>query len=152
MTIPEAVQLILQASMLPEVRGNIAMLEMGEPVKIVDLARTLLQLSGVPAHKQKIVFTGLRSGEKLHEELYDLDETTRETSISKVKLVAPSDLSMRSVRSLLEEYELALEIGQDAEIAQTLATLFPRLQMRPRATSDLHRTVHVAPRERSASA
>jgi FlaA1/EpsC-like NDP-sugar epimerase len=152
MTIPEAVQLILQASMLPEVRGNIAMLEMGEPVRIVDLARTLLQLSGVPTHKQKIVFTGLRSGEKLHEELYDLDETTSETSIPKVKLVAPSDLSMRSVRNLLEEYELALEIGQDAEIAQTLATLFPRLQMRSRATSDLHRSVHAAPRERSASA
>src|SRR5690606_5677275 len=68
MMIPEAVQLVLQASLLPEVRGRIAMLDMGEPVRIVDLARNLLRIAGLP-HKNgnSIVFTGLRAGEKLHE-------------------------------------------------------------------------------------
>jgi FlaA1/EpsC-like NDP-sugar epimerase len=61
MMIPEAVQLILQASLLPEVRGQIAMLDMGEPIRIVDLARNLLRIAGLP-HKngKSVVFTGLR--------------------------------------------------------------------------------------------
>src|SRR6185312_7208794 len=70
MTIPEAVQLVLQASALDEARDRIVMLEMGHPVKIIDLARNLIKLSGLePDADIPIVFTGLRPGEKLHEQL-----------------------------------------------------------------------------------
>lgn len=92
MTISEAVQLILQASMLPELRGHVAMLDMGEPVRIVDLARKILRLSGLPARiGQDIIFTGLRPGEKLHEELVAPEETTRDTSLPKVKVIIKED-------------------------------------------------------------
>jgi FlaA1/EpsC-like NDP-sugar epimerase len=88
MTIPEAVQLILQASLLPELRGRVAMLDMGEPVKIVDLAQNFLRLSGVPPQEGKsYLFTGLRAGEKLHEELKASQEDALETSIEKVRLL-----------------------------------------------------------------
>ena len=104
MTIPEAVQLVLQASLLPDMRGQIAMLDMGEPVKIVDLARRILRLSGSPGKVGRdIVFTGLRPGEKLHEELVAPDEKTRATRIPKVQIV----LSPRTLRreALIEALE-----------------------------------------------
>ena len=91
MTIPEAVQLILHASLLPRIRGGIAMLEMGEPVPIVELAKNLLRLSGKSARVGRdIVITGLRPGEKLHEELAAPDETVIHTSIEKVNLLDTS--------------------------------------------------------------
>lgn len=88
MTIPEAVQLVLQASRLDEARGRIAMLDMGEPVKIVDLARNLIRLKGltegVDAH---ITFCGLRPGEKMHEELASTDEVTSPTPVPKIRVI-----------------------------------------------------------------
>jgi FlaA1/EpsC-like NDP-sugar epimerase len=82
MMIPEAVQLILQASLPPEVRGQIAMLDMGEPVRNVDLARNLLRISGRPHRNgNSVVFTGLREGEKLHEELLAPGESSVPTRI-----------------------------------------------------------------------
>jgi FlaA1/EpsC-like NDP-sugar epimerase len=88
MTIPEAVQLVLQASLLPHLRGNIAMLEMGNPVRIVDLAKRILRLSGSPSRVGKdIIFTGIRPGEKLREELTWTDEDLMATGVPKVHLV-----------------------------------------------------------------
>lgn len=88
MTIPEAVRLILQASLLPSLRGNVAMLDMGEPVPILELAKKLLRLSGSPARMGRdIVITGLRPGEKLHEELAAPDETVIETKVDRVRIV-----------------------------------------------------------------
>ena len=88
MTIPEAVQLVLQASTLEEARGRIAMLEMGEPVKILDLARNLIRLAGlregIDAH---IVITGMRPGEKMHEELVGDGESSFDTRVERVKVV-----------------------------------------------------------------
>ena len=74
MTIPEAVSLVLQAFSVGEKR-DILVLDMGTPVRIVDMARTLVRLSGIPEHEVKIEFTGLRPGEKLFEELfYDFEK------------------------------------------------------------------------------
>ncbi len=91
MTIPEAVQLILQSSLLPRIKGGITMLEMGEAVSIMELAKNLLRLSGKSARVGRdIVITGLRPGEKLHEELAAPDEAVIHTSIEKVNLLDTS--------------------------------------------------------------
>ena len=88
MTIPEAVQLVLQASVLEEARNRIVMLEMGEAVKIVALAHNLIRLSGLePDVDIPIVFTGLRPGEKLHEQLTSDTEETLPTRYEKIRIV-----------------------------------------------------------------
>lgn len=129
MTIPEAVQLILQASLLDEIRGQIAMLEMGEPVRILDLARNLLRLSGNRSRKRSIVFTGLRPGEKLHEELVAPDEETIETPIPKVRLIRAGDAAGQSVGDTLATWDLAFRSHRDAEVAASLAGIFPALSL-----------------------
>lgn len=88
MTTSEAVQLVLQASVLPEAQGSIAMLDMGEPVKIVDLARNVARLSGARVGKDvEIQFVGLRAGEKLHEVLASDEERTTPTGVEKVRIL-----------------------------------------------------------------
>src|SRR5204863_4989710 len=90
MTIPEAAELVLQAAALSEARGRIAMLEMGEQIRIVDLAEHLIQLAGLVPHRDiRIEFTGLRPGEKLQEELVAAGETALPTSIGKIYVVEP---------------------------------------------------------------
>jgi FlaA1/EpsC-like NDP-sugar epimerase len=86
MTIPEACQLVLQASAIGA-GGQICVLDMGEPVKIVDLARNLILLSGLkPDEDIKIEFTGMRPGEKLYEELSTLLEDTAPTTHEKIRI------------------------------------------------------------------
>jgi len=101
MTIPEAVQLVLQASVLGE-GGEVFVLDMGEQIRIVDLARDLIQLSGLdPEDEIEIVYTGVRPGEKLYEELFGQGEERVATDHAKVlcaKSEAPlteADLAMR---------------------------------------------------------
>ena len=83
MTIPEASQLVLQAAAMGK-GGEIFVLDMGEPVRIVDLARDLIRLSGLSEDDIEIVFTGLRPGEKLYEELYFDDEERAAHAASEV--------------------------------------------------------------------
>jgi FlaA1/EpsC-like NDP-sugar epimerase len=86
MTIPEAVQLIMQAGAMGK-GGEIFILDMGEPVRIVELARDMITLSGLEPDKDiKIVFTGLRPGEKLHEELLTEGESIKSTLHEKIKV------------------------------------------------------------------
>jgi FlaA1/EpsC-like NDP-sugar epimerase len=86
MTIPEAVELVLQ-SMLIGRGSDIYLLEMGEPIRIYDLARQLIELSGfVPGEDIQIVETGLRCGEKLHEELVVSGEDVQSTIVPKIKV------------------------------------------------------------------
>jgi FlaA1/EpsC-like NDP-sugar epimerase len=98
MTIPEAVQLVLQAATLGQ-QGEVFMLDMGEPVKIVDLARDMIRLSGLEEGRDiDIVYTGVRPGEKLFEELFADGEHYRPTSHDKLFIAdgahshAPTDL------------------------------------------------------------
>ena len=86
MTIPEAVQLVLQAASMGN-GGEVFVLDMGKQIKIINLARNMIALSGlVPDKDIKIVFTGLRPGEKLYEELFDADEKILPTSHKKINM------------------------------------------------------------------
>ena len=88
MTIPEAAQLVIQASTMGK-GGEIFVLDMGQPVRILDLASNLILLSGLRLDEDiKIVFTGIRPGEKLYEELAHLDEEMRPTFHQKIKIFA----------------------------------------------------------------
>jgi FlaA1/EpsC-like NDP-sugar epimerase len=102
MTIPEACQLVLQASAIGE-GGQICVLDMGSPVKIVDLARKLILLSGLkPDEEIKIQFTGTRPGEKLYEELSSLLEDTIPTKHDKVRIFVGSGLPENDMSGWLE--------------------------------------------------
>lgn len=90
MTIPEAAQLVLQAGQMGQ-GGEIFVLDMGEPVRIVDLARDMIRLSGFADDEIQIQFSGLRPGEKLYEELLADDETTLATPHPKLRIARHSD-------------------------------------------------------------
>ena len=102
MTIPEAVQLVLQAGAMAK-GGEIFILDMGEPVKIVDLANNLIKLSGFePGIDIKIEYTGLRPGEKLYEELLMAEEGITKTENSKIFIGKPIDINTVKVYKSLE--------------------------------------------------
>ncbi|HEX6133073.1 MAG TPA: polysaccharide biosynthesis protein [Longimicrobiales bacterium] len=131
MTIPEAVQLILQATLLPAIRGNLAMLEMGEPVRIVELAQNFLRLIGREnGNGHGIVFTGLRPGERLHEELVAPDEATLATSVPKVRLLmTPRTLNgSGGIGRLMPRWTRLIEAGAEAEVLTYLRKHFPELR------------------------
>ncbi len=90
MTIPEAARLVLQAAAIGE-SGQVLVLDMGEPVRIVDLARDLIHMAGHTLEEIPIVFTGLRPGEKLFEELLNDTETTVPTPISRLRVARLQD-------------------------------------------------------------
>jgi len=106
MTIPEAAGLILQSALLAEGEETF-LLEMGDPVKIVDLARQMIELAGfVPGRDIEIVYTGLRSGEKLHEEAVTRGELLRPTAHSYIHQIAdnaPTQFDETSARHLFEQ-------------------------------------------------
>ncbi|MBI3813546.1 MAG: SDR family NAD(P)-dependent oxidoreductase, partial [Nitrospinae bacterium] len=110
MTIPEAAQLILQSAVMGE-SGDILILDMGKPVKIVDMAKELLKLHGLKAGRDiEIKFTGLRPGEKLFEELTVNGEALLPTYHGKIKVIKPKGNNFEVMNGKIEElYRAALE-------------------------------------------
>ena len=123
MTIPEAVQLVLQAAALGQ-GGEIFVLDMGEPVKIVDLAADLIRLSGLEVGKDiEIRFTGIRPGEKLFEELFFGAEQAMPTRHPKVLRARNADLPS-DLTALLDALILAAQQEcTDAELRELLKRL-----------------------------
>lgn len=130
MTAREAVELVLQASALAsqdnDARGKIFVLDMGDPVKIVDLATQMIRLAGKkPDEDVKIDFIGLRPGEKLHEELFYANEVLMPTKAAGIRLAAPHTIDYAILaRSLDELAEHARERHEDRLMA-LLRTLVP---------------------------
>jgi O-antigen biosynthesis protein WbqV len=115
MTIPEAVTLVMMAGAQGmeqlEDRGNIYLLDMGKPVKIVDLAREMIRLSGHrPDTDIKIEFIGLRPGEKLFEELSYLEEAVKPTASKAIFKLMPRATDLRIIRQQLQELRNACAI------------------------------------------
>jgi FlaA1/EpsC-like NDP-sugar epimerase len=128
MTIPEATQLVLQAGGIG--RGSeILVLDMGEPVRILDLAEELIRLSGLTPYEDiDIVFTGLRPGEKLFEELLIEGEGILPTSHEKIKVLAPVQIEIDSVRAELESMYAAARFNDIGSLMESLKRLIPEFK------------------------
>ena len=127
MTIPEAVQLVLQAAVLGQ-GGEVFMLDMGEPVKIVDLARDVIELSGLEVGRDiEIAFTGIRPGEKLYEELFTPGESYRRTEHQKIFVIesASGDVLPSRVTNTVAHLEDAAYRGSVSGIVLALGELLP---------------------------
>jgi len=113
MTIPEAVRLILEAMTFAK-GGEIFVLDMGEPVKIVDLAENLIRLSGLKVGKDiEIEYTGLRPGEKLYEELLMEEEGLTKTSSEKIYVAQPGEMPFHVLMEQVEMLRDGLKSGRD---------------------------------------
>ncbi|MBA3809714.1 MAG: polysaccharide biosynthesis protein [Solirubrobacterales bacterium] len=154
MTIPEAVQLIIRSGSLvsrPQVpdgppaggerrrrrRGaDVFVLEMGEPVKIVDLARAMIDLSGLdPDRDIDVEIVGARPGEKLHEELFNSYERSRATDAEKIHLAEREPLPVEAVESMFDEIRLLVLEGDAAGLAAKVSELSAERREGPTAQS-----------------
>jgi FlaA1/EpsC-like NDP-sugar epimerase len=123
MTIPEAVQLIVQAGAIGD-SGDIFVLDMGEPVKIIDLAHNMIRLSGKePERDIAIEFIGVRPGEKLHEDLWGEGEASETTSHPKILRAATAPVDPLWLEDELAELERLVENGETVEVVARLAEL-----------------------------
>jgi FlaA1/EpsC-like NDP-sugar epimerase len=124
MTIPEAVQLVLQAAPLGRA-GETFVLDMGKPVKIVALAKDLVHLSGLEVGRDiDIVFTGLRPGERLREELFSAGEDVDRTQHEKI-FVVRNGKAPRVPDWRIDDLVAAVEVGDSCQLKQLLAELVP---------------------------
>jgi FlaA1/EpsC-like NDP-sugar epimerase len=127
MSIPEAVQLVMQAGLMGQ-GGEIFVLDMGEPVRIADLARDLIRLSGFSEDEIRIVYTGLRPGEKLYEEVLAADENSLATPHPKLRVAR----ARAAGGELLDRFDHWVRSGHSrdaAEVKRMLATWIPEYRV-----------------------
>ena len=125
MTIPEACQLVLQAGAIAK-GGQIFILDMGEPVKILDLAENLIRLSGyIPYEDIQIEFTGLRPGEKLYEELLLNLENSDKTEFEKIYIEKPVVHDEEKLNRSLEKFKVLVEGCEKQEMIDAIKELVP---------------------------
>jgi FlaA1/EpsC-like NDP-sugar epimerase len=123
MTIPEAVSLVVQAGALAD-GGRVFVLDMGEPVKILDLAEKMIRLSGKePGRDVPIEFIGVRAGEKLHEELWTDEETVTPTVHPKILGVSRPQIDPAWLETELDELERLVAANETLEVVSRLRTL-----------------------------
>jgi FlaA1/EpsC-like NDP-sugar epimerase len=128
MTIPEACQLVLQAAAMGT-GGELFILDMGEPVKIVDLARDLIRLSGlVPDRDIEIQFTGLRPGEKLFEELSLGEEETLKTRHPRIFIGKVKAPSLMWIGDRIDELGEVATWGEASAVYEKLKQIVPEYQ------------------------
>jgi FlaA1/EpsC-like NDP-sugar epimerase len=124
MTIPEAVSLIVQAGAIGG-RGQVFVLDMGEPVKIVDLARNMIRLSGKqPERDIRIEFIGAKPGEKLHEDLWNAEEKVAPSSHPKLLRATRKPIEAEWLEEGLSELEGMVERGETLDVIAKLAAMF----------------------------
>ena len=135
MTIPEAVQLVLQASSMGQ-GGEVFVLDMGEPVRILDLVRNLIRLSGLePDHDIKIDFVGLRPGEKLFEELKLEGEDIGPTAHEKIRVLTGSKMTFEQVSVCLDELSVLVEAKNVHGLVTKLVQIVPEYWPSPEIIS-----------------
>jgi FlaA1/EpsC-like NDP-sugar epimerase len=136
MTIPEACQLILQTASLGK-GGEIFALDMGEPVKIRDLAEQMIRLAGKkPGSEIPIVYTGLRSGEKLFEELFHPLENYSATEHAKIFLAQHREVSWDLLQALLHKAAEAVDVFDEEELRRCVSSLLPSFRWSESAQPD----------------
>ena len=126
MSIPEAAQLVLQAGLMGGLKGGgeIFVMDMGDPVKITEQASDLIRLSGLGEDDIRIVFTGLRPGEKLHEELLSANENTVPTPHAKLRIAQAPEVNEQWLAALITRFE-KIKALNDAEARTELARWVP---------------------------
>ncbi len=130
MMIPEASQLVLQVAQLAlkneRSRGQVHVLDMGEPIKIVNLAKKMITLSGLrPGVDIEIVFSGLRPGEKLYEELFSKDERLIGSDLKGILIASPPVVSQSQLEQFMNSVVEAVDIGDSIEAVRLLSDLIP---------------------------
>jgi FlaA1/EpsC-like NDP-sugar epimerase len=125
MTIPEAVQLVIRAGDLAGQSGDVFVLEMGEPVRIIDLARNMVRLAGYePDQDVAIEIIGPRPGEKIHEELFNVDERSEPTEASRiVRAVREGPLGPEWVERTVADLERLVTSGDETGLAARVVEL-----------------------------
>jgi FlaA1/EpsC-like NDP-sugar epimerase len=129
MTIPEAARLVLQAAAIGD-SGQVLVLDMGEPVRIVDLARTMIRLSGHSLEEIPVVFSGLRPGEKLYEELLADADATLPTQIERLRVarLRPTQgAEARSIEALCDAAGRGAEFGNE-DVRRWLTDMVPEFE------------------------
>jgi FlaA1/EpsC-like NDP-sugar epimerase len=151
MTTQEAVSLVLQAFTIGD-HGDILVLEMGTSVKILDMAHTLIRLSGKLHGSVEIQFTGLRQGEKLEEELFYHQEKVLPTSFDKIKRISCSKPDWSGLSRQLEELRTSMSIDGAGPIRAKIKEIVPEYNYRFETATELPATESPEQRFRSASA
>ena len=135
MTTREAVHLVLQAFSMGE-QHEVFVLDMGEPVRVLDLARNMIRLSGLEPDKDvEIHFTGLRPGEKLFEELITSGETMKPTQHARIRVFQGQAQSSSEVRRFLDQLEESIRNRDEREVLSQLRKLIPEFQPQPSTAS-----------------